>query len=90
VDFIIQNKPDDWLLSTFTPIVGTDVWDDPDKFGMIIGDIDDYKEYYIVGYDERSGSIAQYKHISLEELQRRRDWVHDLLIEQCPRKDIVT
>ena len=74
---IAQCDPDQFILSTFTPIVGSPVWFDPERYGIVGFDRWDFEHQWEVGNDAQGGVLINTKWLSSNELQQ----VHDELLE---------
>jgi len=90
VDFVLETRPDDWILSVFVPVPGSEAYTDPDKFEMKIFDdrdrVDFFKDFFVVGGIMESGSVMEYKTLSNVEIQKMRDYMFDRLTAECPPK----
>jgi radical SAM superfamily enzyme YgiQ (UPF0313 family) len=83
--FMVETIPDDWVVSTFIPVVGSPAWRNPSRFGFRILHRN-YDDYFVVGYDQQSGLVMELDSISNEELMRERTSLIEFLEEHCPRK----
>lgn len=66
--FIERADPDQWILSTFIPIVGSPMWNDPEKFGILNFDKHDFEHQWEVGLKGRGGLFIDTKWLSGKEL----------------------
>lgn len=68
-EFIQNFRPNKWTLSTFTPYPGCDIFNDPDKYGVIIEDLDLTKWW---NFKEKDGRLVhRLQDTSSEELYQR-------------------
>jgi anaerobic magnesium-protoporphyrin IX monomethyl ester cyclase len=77
--FIINAGPDQCFVSTMVPYPGTDVGNNPEKYG-IIKIYDDYSQYYQVGKDGTGGLLnfdtEWLNRLQFQELELKfREWV---------------
>lgn len=84
-DFMAAAKPDDWIVSTFVPVVGSPAWKEPGKYGIRITD-KDYANYFVVGYDQQSGLVFEQDSMSKDELIKQRKELIEWLTVNVPRK----
>ncbi len=79
--FIKKAEPDEYCISNFVPFPGTDVWNNPERFG-IIWQNKDFSEYYQIDKTEHGGINISTDVLSaseFKELERDfRFWVKDL------------
>ena len=77
--FIIDSDPDQCFVSSFIPYPGTEVGDDPVRFG-ITNVSDDFNQYYQVGKDGTGGITIDTKWLSKCEFRELeldfRKWLH--------------
>jgi radical SAM superfamily enzyme YgiQ (UPF0313 family) len=67
-DFIIESQPDQFFISNFIPYPGTDVWYDPEYYGVT--DIScNFDEYYFTSKDGTGGITISTKWLSKEEFR---------------------
>ena len=82
---IDETDPDEFILSTFTPIVGSYVWRHPEQFGINnLSVISDYSHQWEVGKSAKGGV---YIDTDLLSSQRLKDLHGDLLSYLRERKD---
>lgn len=78
--FIINSDPDQYFVSTFVPYPGTDVHDNPDKYG-IINISNNYDNFYQVSKDGTGGMTTDTKWLSKEEFRELeldfRNWIKE-------------
>jgi uncharacterized radical SAM superfamily protein len=76
--FIIESDPDQYFISNFIPYPGTDVGDNPEKYG-ITWMSNNYDDYYQVSKDGTGGITIDTKWLSRYELKELelelRDWL---------------
>jgi radical SAM superfamily enzyme YgiQ (UPF0313 family) len=76
--FIIDADPDQYFVSNFTPYPGTDVGDNPSKYG-ITNMITDYSQYYQVSKDGTGGITIDTEWLSMKEFRELeldfRGWI---------------
>lgn len=82
-EFIIKNKPDSWLLSTFIPMLGTDYWRNPEKYGIDIL-CRDFRAFYPVGLNARGPINIKNRYLSREQLKTLRDDLLNFLRHEIP------
>ena len=82
-EFISENKPDNWLYSTFIPLPGTSYWNTPEKFGIEIL-CRDFRTYYPLGLNARGPVNIRNKHLSRDELVELRNDVLEFLRKEVP------
>jgi anaerobic magnesium-protoporphyrin IX monomethyl ester cyclase len=80
---------DDYIISTFVPIVGSPSFDSPDEFDIIIDKEEVYKNrfknYFFRGYEEVSGSVMEYKNKSKAEIKEHRKHLEAFLNKNVKR-----
>jgi radical SAM superfamily enzyme YgiQ (UPF0313 family) len=92
-EFVEEEQPDDWILSSFVPLPGTPSWDHPERYGIILdkekAKREQYRHFFVVGGDEQSGLVHRYAN-GLEpiEIQIRHDYVQERLLRTAPRNRI--
>jgi len=74
---------DDWIVSTFVPVVGSPAWKDPKGFRLLDAP---YEDYYVVGYDQKSGTVMELDTMTNEVLASERKDLIEYLHKVCPRK----
>jgi anaerobic magnesium-protoporphyrin IX monomethyl ester cyclase len=72
LDFVLDVKPDKWLLSTFVPFPGPDIWNNPSAYGIKHIDYD-YRNYFTAGKEGKGGMVVEYDHIPLDTMMVARD-----------------
>lgn len=82
-NFIIKNKPDSWLYSTFIPFPGTDYWNNPEKHGIEIV-CHDSRAYYPLGLNARGPVNIKTSNMSRDDLVKLRNDVLDFLRKEIP------
>lgn len=82
-EFIFKNKPDAWLFSTFIPMLGTDYWRNPEKYGIKIL-CKDVRAYYPVGLNARGPINVSNRYLSREDLRTQRDDLLEFLRQEIP------
>lgn len=75
--FLLESKPDRSHFSTFIPLHGSDVWKNPQKYGIKIK-----KNYYDYWYYDNPKFSFEYDYISNKELKELRDDLTQFYIEQ--------
>lgn len=90
IDFVIETEPDDWLLSIFVPVPGSEAFVDAGKYGIrFLEDanrISYYSNFFVTGGDMVSGQVMEYEHLRREEIMEMRNHVFETLMEKCPPK----
>lgn len=71
IDFIERTRPDSVLVSTFTPLPGSFVWEHPHDFGINWLN-KDYGDYYLVGKDGTPKPTFATKHLTFEQQAENR------------------
>lgn len=76
--FIEAANPDQYFVSNFVPYPGTDVWNDPKKYG-IKKMSEDFDEYYQVGKEGTGGLTIDTEWLTREEFRKLelgfREWI---------------
>jgi radical SAM superfamily enzyme YgiQ (UPF0313 family) len=90
IDFVLETRPDDWILSVFVPVPGSEAYQQPEKFGIRFlhnGDRKDfYSSFFVVGGEMESGGVMEYESLPRAEILRMRDQVFETLMRECPPK----
>jgi len=86
-EFILKNKPDDWLYSTFIPLPGTAYWKDPEKFGIEIL-CKDFRTYYPLGVNARGPVNINGRYLKRDQLVETRNDILDFLRKEVPNKRV--
>lgn len=88
ISFVLDVEPDDWLVSIFVPVPGSEAYKDPSKYGIRLlstgNRIDYYSHFFVTGGEMMSGQVMEYEHLSREEILEMRNYVYDVLMEKCP------
>lgn len=87
--FIISNKPDTWLYSTFIPFPGTMHWENPAAFGIRIVN-KDFRAYYNLGLNGRGPVNIINRYLSRDELKNLRDDMIRFLMHEIPNPRVET
>lgn len=78
--FILEADPDQYFCSTFVPYPLTDVYNHPEKYG-VINISDDYSQYYQVSKDGTGGVTMDTKWLSKEQFRELelefRNWLKE-------------
>lgn len=78
--FIERSEPDQVFVSSFVPYPGTDVWNNPDKYG-IKQITNDWDQFYQVGKDGTGGLTIDTEWLGREEFRELeiefRSWIHE-------------
>lgn len=77
--FIDLSSPDQFIVFTFVPFPGCDVWKHPKKYGVNIDKKDYSKFYTIAGKDGRGGIVFRTKDMDGEKLDKYRQDLIDHL-----------
>lgn len=72
--FIEEADPDQCNVYTFVPYPGTDIWNNPDKYGIKIINRD-FRNYYQISTDGTGGKNVSYSTMSDEEFFRLREMI---------------
>lgn len=80
-----QCPPDFWNVSTFMPLPGSDVWNDPDSFGLKIL-TRDLNQYHMIGKDLKGNVVVETEHMKKEDIEHARDELIELLTDLTGRK----
>jgi radical SAM superfamily enzyme YgiQ (UPF0313 family) len=83
-----ETQPDEWNWSTFIPIPGSDVGDNPDKYEIEIYYDPLYLKYDRIGESNLSSLLVKISTMTDEEYLENRSWFVKRLEEVCPRKII--
>ena len=77
-NFIIEADPDQYFVSSFVPYPGTDVWNDPQKYG-VKKISKDWRQFYQVSKDGTGGLTVDTEWLSREEFRKLelgfRKWI---------------
>lgn len=79
-DLLRKCPPNFWNVSVFTPFPGSDVWNNPEKFGLKIL-TKDLSQYQMVGKDFKGNVVVETEEMNKEEIEQARDELIDLLKE---------
>lgn len=82
-NFIIKNRPDSWLYSTFIPFPGTDYWNNPRKHGIEIV-CHDSRAFYPLGLNARGPVNIKTPNMSRDDLVKLRNDMLDFLRREIP------
>jgi radical SAM superfamily enzyme YgiQ (UPF0313 family) len=74
LDFAEKIKPDKWLLSSFAPLPGSDVWDRPEHYG-ITSVSRNWNDYYLVG----KGGMFQPSFETAYLTHQKQTELHDMM-----------
>ena len=88
-EFVLKNKPDDWLYSTFVPLPGTAYWNAPERFGIEIL-CRDFRTYYPLGLNARGPVNINGRYLSRDKLVELRNDILDFLRKEIPNKRVET
>jgi anaerobic magnesium-protoporphyrin IX monomethyl ester cyclase len=90
VSFVSEARPDDWVLSSFVPVPGSEAFADPRKFGIRMkpaaAGARGYEDFFVVGGEMQSGHVMEYDGLDAATLGAMRDHVYATLMERCPPK----
>jgi len=75
-----QCPPDFWNVSVFTPLPGSDVWNNPEQFDLKIL-TRDLTQYQMVGKDFRGTVVVETEKMSKTDIEQARDELIDLCTE---------
>lgn len=69
--FMIQEKPDKWILSTFSPYPGSDIWSNPDKYGVNYMNPDlsqywNFSPFPVISYKDNPSEAIYAQYIQLK------------------------
>jgi len=81
--FVKRTRPDKWLLQNFVPYPGTDVWNNPEKYG-ITWMSGDYSRYYTVGRGGKGGVVFRTHELDEEKIRKFHDDLYDFLMDIKP------
>lgn len=70
--------PDFWNVSCFTPLPGSDAWNNPEKFGLKIL-TRDLNQYQMIGKDLKGNVVVETEEMSKEDIEQARDEMIDML-----------
>ena len=92
IDLIDECQPDEWNLAVLSPIPGSDIWNNPDRYGISFDKESLHKNYYQqCNRFSDTGIGDPYISISTmtdEELRHNLIWFIGELERVCPRKKI--
>lgn len=76
--FIIKSDPDQYFISTFVPYPGTEVYNNPEKYG-VIGMSNDFSDYYQVSKDGTGGMTTDTRWLTRQQFRELelefRNWL---------------
>jgi len=75
--------PDYWVVSTFTPLPGSEVWTHPERFDIKILSRD-FTKYAMVGSDLKGKVVVETQAMSKTDIEQARDELIELLSEISP------
>ena len=92
IKLIKETQPDEWNLAVLTPIPGSPIWDNPDKYGIKL-DKECLRRNLYKGLDRFNdsgiGNIGyEFKHMSQREMSWLLNYFVKSLESVCPRKQI--
>jgi len=76
IHFVEKTEPETWSLGTFTPLVGSDVWKHPEKYGIKKIN-EDFTEMYMIGKAGKGGKSF----IPIDGDYSRIEILRDVLLE---------
>ncbi|HUW84233.1 MAG TPA: radical SAM protein [Phycisphaerae bacterium] len=93
VDFLVATKPDDWLMSSFVPVPGSETYRHPERFGIELFpeeiEANQWDNYFVIGYQEQSGRVFRFSDgRGPEWMQQMRDYAHRRLRRELPREKL--
>jgi radical SAM superfamily enzyme YgiQ (UPF0313 family) len=71
-------RPDEYLLTTFVPLPGSDCWCRPEQYGVTI-DSTDFADYYTIAGQGDGGLTVTCDSYDREKLVAMRDWLRERL-----------
>jgi len=89
--FMSINKEyiDDYILSTFVPVVGSESFENPEAFGIILDEREikqnHYKNYFVITGNEKTEIVMEYKDKSREEIMVHRKHLEEFLRHNIKR-----
>lgn len=83
-----ETQPDEWNISTFSPIPGSDIGDNPDKYHIEIYPDPFYLKYHRVGESGMGEPQVRISTMTPDEYKENRQWFVEKLEEVCPRRQI--
>jgi radical SAM superfamily enzyme YgiQ (UPF0313 family) len=92
IEMIEETQPDEWNLSVLNPIPGSDIWNNPQKYGIVFDKAWVKKNHYLI--NNRFGSTGvgdpwiSLVGISRQEFMDNLDYFISELERVCPRKKI--
>ncbi|MCK4387118.1 MAG: B12-binding domain-containing radical SAM protein [Candidatus Pacebacteria bacterium] len=81
--FVKDTQPDKWLLQNFVPYPGTDVWNNPKKYG-VTWISHDYSQFYTVGKGGVGGLVFKTKTLTQEKIRMLHDDLFAFLADYKP------
>lgn len=87
IEFLKRTKPDALNLAIYTPYPGSDVWHNPEKYGVCIKttDFDDYNMHLYSGQNRSIESVITLDSINNKELEKQKK----LVIEYADNNGII-
>jgi anaerobic magnesium-protoporphyrin IX monomethyl ester cyclase len=90
IDFTLETQPDDWLLSIFVPVPGSEAYTESEKYGISFlhsgNRIDYYSNFFVIGGEMMSGLVMEYEKLRSQEILDMRNYAYETLMEKCPPK----
>ena len=83
-----ETQPNEWNISTFVPIPGSDIGDNPEKYCIKILPDQYYTKYHRVGESGMGEILVNISTKTSKEYEENRKWFVRKLEEVCPRKKI--
>ena len=88
IEGVKQTQPDEWNVSTFVPIPGSDIGDNPSKYKTTCHKDLDYLKYHRVGESGFGEILIDISTMSPDQYKKNRKWFVKELEKVCPRKNI--
>jgi len=83
--FVRDTQADKWLLQTFVPYPGTDVWNNPSKY-QVTWISKDYSQFYTVGKGGVGGLVFETKTLSREKICSLHADLYKFLMDYKPMR----
>ena len=88
IALIKRTQPDEWNISTFIPIPGSDIGDHPEKYDIKIHYDPQYLNYHRLGESGMGNISVDISTLSPSEYKELRTYMLNRLLAECPRRTI--
>jgi len=88
INGVKETQPNEWNIATLSPIPGSDIGDNPDKYNIGIHSDSNYLKYHRVGQTGMGEILVDISTMTVEEYKSNRKWFVEQLERVCPRRKI--